>query len=136
MPERFDQSFGSFSDLRKAFQVNTDDETTQERFEEVLKGKFGDIQPGNFMSRLEGIDSLSVAPIRGKNAAAGSAPEQLFASIFFKTAGGKETHVTWSIGQEGQYNGDLPAELASRGLTKDQDRLPRRRRACRCTGSS
>lgn len=112
-----------FEALRPLTEDETqEEETTQEslddRFNRVLKGRFGDIPPGSrFASNLEGVVDITALSAR-----ISSGDDRAMIVVFYnsKNRNGEtvEKHTTLSITESGSLSGQLPHEL--RRLTKDQ----------------
>lgn len=93
----------SFSELGSMLEVNP----KQELFEKNLKGKFDRVSGGNFKLDLPGVESVSITPLPAKQ---GQKPA-IYATIFYRTQGGKEASTTWTILEDGVISGQVPNAL-------------------------
>lgn len=96
--------------------VDVKQEGLREKFDRLLKGKFGLVSGIEWKSAVEGLDTVSLIP--GPVANGKTAPELLYVIANFLVKG-RRAHETFTLTKNGDLMNPVPRALKEQGVTRE-----------------
>lgn len=103
--------------MSERYHAETQETTTSDQFDRVLKRKFGLVRGVSFRSDLPRVEAISVVP--GPIKAGATAPETLYVIPYYVTPDGKERHETFTLTADGTLLAKLPKTFREQGISND-----------------